>query len=185
MTRIFAYGVTHEQAQKLKQLTDDYGFELIQWNEKDLPHNVGDLLMDKTETSPAEALHLEAAFLLFEDLPRDRANAFLDDLKEKVDYFPYKANVTATNKTWRLYDLIEHNMEEHQVMTLYGNLMKVSSVAKMILEEEDDPKLEEALKAAEDYFQPQDFEFEALRTVYNNLAIETNRAMKARLEKEK
>lgn len=179
MTKVYVYGLKENQKELLAALCSRFDFDLILWDKEALKEQVG-FLIDAPgfQSSGEEVPEVEETFLLFSDFPREKLNDFLKNLREQVAYFPLKAHVTENNIKWRLYDLIAHNKEEHQVMELYNRLTRLFPIAQALLEQKENPPLRDALHRAKDYLHLREFEFEELKNIYNTLASTTNEVLR-------
>lgn len=172
MTTIYLYGLDSVHDENMNALAARYGYEVVRWDEKDLGHVVGHLT--GRADYPADTVpvaHIpKTTFLLFDELPRETLGDFIADLREEVGYFPHKASTTKNNLTWRLVDLISHNVEEHAVMEKLTRVMRLLPLAESVRERfPDDAKLAQAIDAAKPYTKPREVELEEITACYENL----------------
>ncbi len=173
------YGIKGERLEKFTEMAEKYQYGIIEAHDNQLDSQVGALIGEKGyELVESEDKAYDIEFILFVNIKNDDLYDFIQDLKEVGLYFPNKALLTKNNIKWTLNYLFGENKLEHEVMSLYTQLRRASAVANEILAAgQGNDKLKEALEAADDYMHPQEFDFEELKTIYNNLAIEVNKAI--------
>lgn len=173
------YGIKGERLEKFTQMANQYKYGIIEAKDNQLESKVGALIGEKGyEIVESKNEPYDIEFILFVNIKNDDLYNFIQDLKDVGLYFPNKALLTKNNMNWTLKYLFGENKLEHEVMSLYTQLRKASAVAEELIKAgQGNEKLEKALEMAEDYMHPQEFNFEELKNIYNNLAIEVNKAI--------
>lgn len=153
---ILIYGFCGPRFSAIKEIAagKDIGLKLLK--DEDLKTVVQDLLLKKNEELPeiqGEDLPAESEleFMLFVNFSRDHLFSFLEDLKAKELYIPYKAGLTETNINWQLSDLITANKREHQFMMLYQRSKGILQVGANLYQSKRDPLLLDNLEKLQQY----------------------------------
>lgn len=171
--KILVYGVYDDRLYNLKSHISDFGYSIVEVPFDCANSLVKDLVDGNFNEKNSTKIDME--FLLFVNIKDDELYNFLAKLRENKLYFPHKAILTQTNMNWSLIKLLSENKEEHAVMTVYGNLRRALALAEKFKKENKcDKDLEELVEIANDYFHPREFDFEELKTIYNNLAAKLN-----------
>lgn len=172
MTTIYIYGLDPIYKEKMDALATRYGYAVVHWTKKELGFLVGHLI--GCESFPNDEIPVtnapQTTFFLFHDLPHENLRDFVMDLRDEVDYFPYKASTTELNTHWRLVDLITHNIEEHAVIKKITHTTRLVSLAQFVLEKfPQDENLRTAITDALPLTKPREVELDEITACYEKL----------------
>lgn len=177
--KLLIYGIKGERLDGFERISFSYGYEIREIKDFELDFKVKDLLANTSNERPNDFVFddefgQDFEYMLLVNIHDEELYNFLEELKANGIYIPHKAVLTKTNINWPLRHLMKENMEEHKVMSVYGQLRRILPVGHSLVEKTDDKLLKEILVEAEDYFHPREFEFEELRDIYNKLASRIN-----------
>lgn len=177
--KLLIYGIKGDRLETFERISFSYGYEIREIEDFELDFKVKDLLADKVNSRPDDYEFVDDfgedfEYMLLVNIHDEELYKFLEELKADGVYIPHKAVLTQTNINWPLRHLMKENMEEHKVMSVYGQLRRILPVAHSLAEKTDDTLIKQILIEAEDYFHPREFEFEELRDIYNKLASRIN-----------
>ena len=148
--KILLYGFKDDdRLAEIKKSAANLGIDIKKLDESDLKKTIGEL-MDLGNFDPSQVYEdqeVDTEFILFSDFDREILQKFVLDLRKKEINVPHKSVVTDHNKTWQLGYLVDHIMEEHQVMQVFSKLKALMGQAKEKYLASKDQKI----KAAMDY----------------------------------
>ena len=126
---MLAYGFFADRLEKLEEAASAGGIGIKLIGRDNLDTIVRELLLRENEELPANSgphtsPELDPGFILFVNIGQEALYQFLEVMKEKDLFVPYKAGLTANNITWPLRELIAANRQEHEYIKLYQDSKK-------------------------------------------------------------
>lgn len=131
--KILLYGFKDDdRLAEIKKSAADLEIDIKKIDESDLKKTIGELMdLGNFEASQVyEGQEVDTEFILFSDFDREVLQKFVLDLRDKKISVPHKSVLTEHNKTWQLGYLVDHIMEEHQVMQVFSKLKALMAQAK-------------------------------------------------------
>lgn len=170
MRKILLYGIKTED--RLKELIDageKFGAEALVVGNEDLDTIVSDLLEDNNKELIDEDLVFDTEYMMMVNFGED-LDDYLNYLKEEEKSVPLISMLTETSKNWTLGYLIEHILEERQIVQAYRASKGLISYCKSITKNNPDPEIDGLIGEMEIQLDdPKQMDVKVLSTIYQEL----------------
>lgn len=170
--KILLYGFKDDdRLAEIKKSASNLGIDIKELDESDLEKPIGEL-MDLGSFDPSqvyEGQEVDTEFILFSDFDRAVLQKFVLDLRDKKINVPHKSVLTEHNKTWQLGYLVDHIMEEHQVMQVFSKLKALMGPAKEKYLASKDQKIKDAMDYVMTLNELNDVKYEDVMDRYKKL----------------
>lgn len=144
------FGFKEQRLEKVLKTAKKFGIKTTEVKDEDFEQKVGFLFQlddfKREEIEKGEIPSVE--FMIFSDFDRKVLQSYLIELKENGVNIPFKSVLTETTKDWSFSYLIEHIQDEHEVVKSFNELGTLIKKAQKKLDENEDPKLREAIEYA-------------------------------------
>lgn len=170
--KILIYGFKDkEKLNKIKNIADNLSIDIEELSDSDLSKTVGQL-MNISNDEPSKFYkdqNVDTEFMLFSDFDREILQKFVLDLRDENILVPHKSVVTKHNQSWQLGYLVDHIMDEHQVMQVFTKLKSLMVEAKEKYRLSKDEKIKEAIDYAISLNEIADVKLEDIEDRYKKL----------------
>ena len=169
--KIFIHGFKDkERLSKVKSLAKDLGLDLYEIKEEDLKKTPGDLLgEDHSLTQAYKGGDVDTEFMLFSDFDRSILQKYILDLRQEGIKVDHKCVVTKYTMSWEIGYIIEHIMEEHEVMEEFKRLKDLVEEGRDKLSVNPDENLKNALDYALSLSELEDVSLKDVKDRYEKL----------------
>lgn len=180
MTKIVLhYNLKPNDQQTIAAILTPLGIEFIQLSDEDCQQEVGALAkLTGYERTPQtqKCNHFKEEFIFMCNLCENEMNEMSQQMKAKgINFKGIRAILTQHNKDWRLIDLFDEVMADHEMFNLIDELQKLIKMSNVFHKDDFSLELwqpyEQALMDSYMYLQKRDFNLESLNRNITKLKL--------------
>lgn len=145
--KILYYSVSYESYQKISAVLSSVNID-VTWIQQNQGCFTIDEIINQNQKSADSCTLPNITVMIFHEMNDEQIGIVIDLLKQQGINVPYKCVVTKHNQSWRLIDLFQELMKEHEYFSAYEQLKQciaqVSELQERIYSEESWKQYENA-----------------------------------------